>query len=503
MERTSIHIGRLAIAVALCASVCAALPALASGRDNPIVVENHRPGTTAWQLRRVATDAGGQIKGYASAASVDKGGAITFYVTVNPTQTYSINVYRIGWYGGRGGRLMRHVGHLKGARQPDCPAAPTTGMVACNWRPSYRLTTKRTWTSGIYLAVLTNARQDQNYIIFTVRDDRRATPLLYQQPVKTYQAYNGYPEVGAVTGQYTRNCYGSGNAKNATKVSFDRPYSGSGAGQFLTWEINFVRWLERSGFDVSYSTDIDTHAHGNRLLDHRGFLSVGHDEYWSRPMYDAAMAARDGRVNLAFFGANAVYWQVRFEPSERSVPNRVMVCYKDAAADPVADPGLKAVRWRDPPVNRPEQTLIGIQYVSFMPSNALYVPYVVANSSSWVYAGTGFKDGNIVRGIVGYEADRMFSTYPAPTAVAGTYTLLSQSPFTTVYGAPEYANSSIYQAPSGAWVFGAGTFGWSWALDDYGSHAPVDRGMQRATSNILRRFSRGRLFAPFQLLRPG
>jgi hypothetical protein len=172
------------------------------------------------------------------------------------------------------------------------------------------------------------------------------------------------------------------------------------------------------------------------------------------------------------------------------VSNRVMDCYKDAALDPVSDPSLKTVKWRDPPVNRPEQTLVGVQYTSLLAAGAPYAAYVVTNSASWVYRGSGFKDGDRVAGIVGYESDRSFSTYPVPPARAGTYTLLSHSPFTDAYGNSDYANSSVYQAASGAWVFAAGTFAWGWTLDAYGSHIPVDRRMQRTTANILGRLSR-------------
>jgi hypothetical protein len=42
-----------------------------------------------------------------------------------------------------------------------------------------------------------------------------------------------------------------------------------------------VRWLERKGYDVSYTTGVDTDRRGSELLEHRVFLSVGHDEYWS------------------------------------------------------------------------------------------------------------------------------------------------------------------------------------------------------------------------------
>src|SRR5439155_18829339 len=147
-------------------------PALASAADsNPIVIENQQPGTSAWQISRVGSDAVGQIKGYASATSVNKGQNITFYVSVNPEQPYTIDVYRMGWYQGLGGRLMEHIGPIPGVLQPTCPIDATTGMIECNWSPASTLATLTSWTSGIYLALLTNTQGFQNYIVFAVRDD--------------------------------------------------------------------------------------------------------------------------------------------------------------------------------------------------------------------------------------------------------------------------------------------------------------------------------------------
>src|SRR5947199_2539679 len=484
-------------------SVTGLLVSSAHGQaSNAIVIENQQPGTTQWRANfgSTASDAGGQIKGYASAPSVNKGENITFYVSVNPAQTYTIDVYRMGWYQGLGGRLVQHIGPLNGTLQPACTTDATTGMIECQWASAYTLATQTSWTSGVYLARLTNAQNYQNYIVFVVRDDSRVAALLYQQPVTTYQAYNDYP-YDNTTGKslYDFNSYGANTvagSKRAVKVSFDRPYnydgSGSAWGQsFLNWEINFVRWMETSGYDVAYSTDVDTHTNGGRLLNYRGVLSAGHDEYWSKPMYDAFIAARDAGVNLGFFGANAVNWQARFESSSSGVPNRVLVCYRDATLDPVTDPSLKTLYWRDPLLNRPEQTLIGIQYTNQLPWKPQfngYVPYVVTNSASWVYAGTGFKDGDSVPGIVGHEADRTFSTSPQPNAVSGTYTLLSHSPFVSSSGGSDFANSSVYQAPSGAWVFATGTFGWAWGLDNYGGANVVDTRLQQATANVLNRF---------------
>ena len=480
---------RIVVTALLSLFVWAATALVSSPRaaDNPIVLENQQPGSTGWLWSPGGDDATGQIKGYASATSVKQNESITLYVTVNPAQTYTIDFYRLGWYAGAGGRLRLHVDSLGGVQQPPCDSDPTTGLIACNWAPSYTVTIPSDWTSGVYAALLTNAQGYQNYVMFVVRDDRPA-PFLYQWSVATDQAYNNWPNDGR-TGKslYPSNSYGattvSGNTR-AVKVSFDRPTADSGFGFFINWEINFVRWLERSGYDVTYSTDIDTHANGGALMNHKAFLVVGHDEYWSKEMFDAAEAARDNGVNLAFFGADAVDWQVRFEPSAVGVANRVMVCYRDPAIDPVQGP-TTTTHWRFPPVNRPEQTLMGIQYDAQVRNNA---DYVVTNSSHWAYAGTGFKDGDVVPGIVGYEVDTFMPSYPPPNSA--NQTLLSRSPFTDIGGVTGYANSSIYQSPSRAWVFSAGTMSWSWALDNF-FHGLADSRIQQTTANILDAFLTG------------
>ena len=459
--------------------------------SNPITTENQQPGSDAWRIGRpgflIAGDAGGQIKGYASATSVAKSAPITFYVTVSPVQTYTLDVYRLGWYQGLGGRLLQQAGPLPGLHQPACPTIASTGLIACAWTPSYTLTIPAAWTSGIYVAVLTNAQHYQSHIVFVVRDDTRPADLLYQQGVTTYQAYNNYPD-DHLTGKslYTFNSYGAptiGGDARAVKVSFDRPYSGNGSGLLLNWDIYFVRWLERSGYDVAYATDVDTHADGRRLLAFRALLSVGHDEYWSRAMFDAAVAARDAGVNLGFFGANAVHWQARLEPSADALPNRVLVCYRDATLDPEPNPDLKTVRWRTAPVNRPEQTLIGIQYTSQLTQS---FAYSATNTGHWVYNNTGFHDGDTVPGLVSYETDRYDAAYPLPANIG--YHILGVSPVVNRYQTADYANAALYEAPSGARVFAAGTISWAWGLDNWGDKNLADPRIQQMTANVLDNF---------------
>src|SRR3989449_4802802 len=153
--------GFVAIALSLVGLVASAIsiparPVVAA--DNPVVVENQQPGSSAWTLSRTADDVNGQVKAYADATSVPQGASLTLYVSVNPAQTYTIDFYRIGWYGGLGGRLRLHVGPLGGVQQPPCDSDPTTGLIACNWAPNYTLTIPSDWTSGVYVAHLINAQ---------------------------------------------------------------------------------------------------------------------------------------------------------------------------------------------------------------------------------------------------------------------------------------------------------------------------------------------------------
>ena len=501
-------ISRLAVTVALISAFVAGVVlspdrAGATSAPNPVVAENQNPGTTDWRITLTPSDdINQQILGYAGATSVNVGDTISLYVTVHPAEAYAIDVYRVGYYQGLGGRLMQHIGPLSGVAQPACPADPATGMVACNWAPSYQLAIPSTWTSGIYLAKLTNTDGYQNYIVFAVRDDARHSALLYQQSVTTYEAYNNFPNdpaAGQTLPQTGKSLYEynsspattSYGTTRAVQVSFDRPYANDdGAGDFLDWEMYMVRWIEQNGYDVSYSTDIDTDTSGAQLLSHGGFLSVGHDEYWTSQMVDNVTAARNAGVGLGFFGANAMYWQIRLNPSAVGTANRVITCYKSAALDPVQGP-TTTVNFRNPSVNRPEQTLIGEESTGQQPSGALPASYVAANTSNWVYAGTNLHDGDSIPNIVGYETDRQVAGTAIPSAIPGTYTLLSTSPYTTAGGGTDYAQSSIYQAGSGAWVFDAGSIEWSWGLYNYNRANYADPRIQQITANVLNAFVQG------------
>jgi hypothetical protein len=135
-----------------------------------------------------ATYANAEIQGYASLTSVNQGGAINFHVRTINTNSYTLSVFRMGWYNGTGGRLMLGPITLPGVVQP-MPPAPVyqpigTGIVECNWSVSYSLTVPTDWVSGVYLVKLSlSAPAKESYIVFVVRDDARNAPILFQSSV--------------------------------------------------------------------------------------------------------------------------------------------------------------------------------------------------------------------------------------------------------------------------------------------------------------------------------
>jgi hypothetical protein len=240
---------------------------------NAILLENRHPGSASWRLGlspfRVASDRGREVEGYASASAVGIGDRISIFISARPAQRVRADVYRLGWYGGRGGRLMLAGTWMSARSQPTCPMDAATGLIECHWAPSLTIRVSKTWTSGLYLVVLTNADRYQAAVPFTVRNDLSKSAFIYVQPVTTYEAYNAWPRDG--TG---RSLYGGGRLDRPTlqgtlaavAVSFDRPYDAMALSGLLNYDQPFVMWLERAGYDVTYATSVDLDRQGAALL---------------------------------------------------------------------------------------------------------------------------------------------------------------------------------------------------------------------------------------------
>ena len=340
----------------------AALVAVAGARvahANAISDENSLTGSppSEWEVNGAGDES---IQGFATDISVDQGGTIDFKIKTDATD-YRIDIYRLGYYAGLG---ARHVATIQPSAtlpqvQPACFFDPDTRLLDCGtWDVSASWTVPPAAVSGIYLAKL--VREDpvdgrSSHIAFVVRDDDGESDILVQTSDTTWQAYNTYSDLGLFNGN---SLYGGPGGK-ATKVSYNRPFTTRGSPTedwLFNAEYPFLRWLERNGYDVSYSTDVDTDRRGSELLEHSIFVSIGHDEYWSRGAREAVEAARDTGKHVCFLSGNEVYWKVRWEDSAAgpSTPNRTLVCYKEGTLGELAcggrcdpEPGVWTGLWRD------------------------------------------------------------------------------------------------------------------------------------------------------------
>ena len=268
-----------------------------------------------------------------------------------------------------------------------------------------------------------------------------------------------------------------------------------------------IRFLESNGYDVSYFTGVDTARFPALILQHKTFVSVGHDEYWSGQARTNVEAARAAGVNLAFFSGNEVYWKTRWEASTDSSATayRTLVCYKETWANAKIDPSPQWTgTWRDPRFSppsdggRPENALTGTIFMADDPAtNAMTVPSTDANLRFWRNTSIANlqpgQTATLPYGLLGYEFDSDLDNGFRPAGLIDlSHTTVDVPHLMLDYGSTEGPGTAthsltLYRASSGALVFGAGTVQWAWGLDDNHDRGTsiADVDVQQATVNLL------------------
>jgi Domain of unknown function (DUF4082)/Bacterial Ig-like domain/Bacterial Ig domain len=474
-----------------------------------IACENAKTGNprSEWDLNNGTGDP--SIVGFTTDISVDHGQTVHFKIKTNATD-YRLDIYRLGWYGGDGARKITTV--LPSATlpqtQPACLTQPSTGLVDCgNWAESAHWDVSADAVSGAYIAKL--VRTDTggaSHIAFVVRNDEGHSALLYQTSDETWEAYNQYGG---------NSLYVGSPANRAYKVSYNRPFTTrdyANPSFLFGQEYPMLRWLERNGYDMSYTTDVDSARSGAELLEHKVFTSVGHDEYWSAEQRANVEAARAAGVSLAFFSGNEVFWKTRWESSidGSATPYRTLVSYKETKAGAKIDPSPTWTgTWRDgrfsPPADggRPENALTGTLFtVDAYRADPMNVPAEFSHLRFWRNTSVAtLQAGQVATfpaGVLGHEWDEDVDNGFRPaglfqlssTTLSVDKHLIDQG--NTYVPGTATQHLMMYRAASGALVFGAGTAQWSWGLDathdDFMTGAPhpaPDARMQQATVNLL------------------
>ncbi|MEK0156356.1 DUF4082 domain-containing protein [Arthrobacter oryzae] len=469
---------------------------------NAIACENSKPGSppSEWDISGAGESS---IQGYATEISVNAGQAIKFKVDTNAS-SYTIAVYRTGWYQGLGARKIADVTPVAGRQsQPQCRSDVATELYDCGtWAVSATWQVPATAVSGVYVALLTRPDTGgQSHITFIVRSDGSHSDVVFQTSDTTWQAYNTYGGADFYQGAVNGRAY---------KISYNRPFAtrgeSSGRDFYFGNEYPLVRFLEKNGYDVSYISGVDTHRNGAQLLNHKVFLSVGHDEYWSGPQRANVEAARDAGVNLQFLSGNEMYWRTRYEPSQvDGTAYRTITSYKETWSNGKIDPSTEWTgTWRDPRYasqanggGLPENSVTGTLYVSNYTDLPITVSAAEGKSRLWrntslASLATG-ASAQLAPHTVGYESNEDLDNGFRPAGLIRLSTTTGPTPEylqdfgNTVKPGTTTHNTTLYRAPGGALVFSAGTVQWTWGLDQEhdGAGAPADPRMQQAQINLL------------------
>ncbi len=420
--------------------------------------------------------------GYLNTLSVEIGDTLQFHIsTASPN--YQISIYKLGL----NQALVYTSPVITGGKHPVPDSSFSKG---CGWPVSFSLFIDQSWQPGVYTAKFP-VTSGNGEIVFSVRSPNpgSVSKILVIMSTNTMQAYNNYG------GKSIYN-YNSTNLSRSAKVSFNRPYTSTAQYDYYGWENDLVNWLQKSNIPAEFASDLDVENYD--LLQHYDVIVfVGHEEYWSLRERENIQEFADNGGRVMFLSGNTCWWQVRWEDNYRT-----MVCYKSSALDPltgIAD-SLVTVNWYASPVGNPEDSMTGVSYrfggyVNFqnnlMAANG-YGGYTSYNTQSWIYKGTGLKDGDVYgrsSTIVGYETDGTRFTWqngiPVSLGQDGTpsdFQILGISKaYNPDFPYNNHAVMGIHYTNNYGAIFTASTTDWADGLVS-------DTSVQRITMNILTTF---------------
>ncbi len=358
------------------------------------------------------------VEGYTDQVSYAPGDTVKLH-TSTAAETFDVEVARIG-------AKREVVWSEKGVKGKKHDVPKDASSHGCKWSAGVEFKVGADWKSGYYAVRLAATGADkptpvEPYFVVRPKEPGKAAKILLQLSTNTYNAYTNW-------GGYSLYAYHGRHKVQGRRVSFDRPQ----ASQFGNWEQPFVAWAEANGYALDFCANSDLEFRPELLKAYKLVLSVGHDEYWSKPMRDHLEKSIGDGGNVAFFSGNTCCWQVRSEDN-----GRALACWKQSFGD---DPHYKAetfdtlsTAWSHYLVNRPENSLTGVGFLwgGYRKSHGQFMDdpaeFTVHRPGHWLFADTAVNFNDKFGGkdtVVGYECDGCELTWkgdqPTPTYRDGT-----------------------------------------------------------------------------------
>lgn len=469
-------------------------------------------GLAPWQIQSLPRGTK-VLEGYASRPSYLPGQTLRIAISTS-SPTFDVTLWRVsGQPPDTPFHRMADVTGVRGRLQSPPTIDPQTLLVSAAWVDSWAFPIPANWPSGVYLARLAGSEGVQSYVPFIVRSAAPHAVLVVSSALD-WQAYNDW---GGASLYVTRVGEPMPGVSRAVAVSFNRPYTqDGGAGQLFMLELPFLAWLDRQGFDVSYTTDYDLSIGPDAQPLPRVIVFNGHSEYWGAPLYDWLdyHVNSVGDLGLALLAADTGYWPVSFDqpaaadprsftslkggpvPAALLPPGQTPEPSEPAGATPPpgdieerSGTGIEALGINGPYLGAfADQPVFGVRYRGITSALGRYT-ILQGGADPRLLAGTGLASGDSLGFIAGGEVDGVDpgTEWSGPLGGAGDHVFAEAAQIPGLAGLRWTAQAVWRELPSGGRVFSASTFYWGWALDPtWGGPRQVPAGFDQLTINILR-----------------
>ena len=384
--------------------------------------------------------------GYLSKVSILAGSPLQAFVTCK-AKSFELEYFRMGYYEGAG---ALSVGKTESApcTQQILPKRPANDLaIKAHWVNPVELDTTN-FEAGIYLIKIWASDGTAAFMPLVIRSPSVVGSVVIEMPDFTSLAYNKWGGASAYTGE-------GGFENRARNLSFDLPFQdGFGSGIYLNYLHPLLMLASQLNINLAYVSDVDVATVPGLLTGAMSYISAGHDEYWTQNERSAVMKARSEGTNLLFFGANVAYWRIRLSGGSE-LTNPDVSIYKSSVGDP--DKSSPTIRFRD--LGLHEEALTGLKYRCFPATGN----FTVTNAASFIFDGTGVKNGDYFPGLIGPEVDAVSNAkyFPgqlsiiASSAISCGHQARRNSHFEMSYGVDPNTGAATIAVGTMDWVMRA------------------------------------------------